>query len=162
MKHFRENIRRKHLNFIVVLHYNVIVELTCVSNLLFKLSQLFLKINKILICLKRRICLCNRKNIDNSARKHVFRFGTLLHGRAARRQVCRLCSCLRYGFKNFRFVRSIAFNGLHKIGNQVRTLLKLHVDLRPSVLHAVAQINKTVVAPCDNQSENQYNRDNYY
>ena len=39
----------------------------------------------------------------------------------------------------------VALHGLNQIGNQVQAALELHVDLRPRVVNAIAQLNEVVV-----------------
>ena len=43
------------------------------------------------------------------------------------------------------FVGSIAFDGLDEVRDEVETALQLHVDLRPGVIHHVAELDEVVV-----------------
>ena len=49
------------------------------------------------------------------------------------------------GFERFALMAHVAFHGFDEIGDQVVAALELHIDLRPGVVHVVAQPHQAVV-----------------
>ena len=52
---------------------------------------------------------------------------------------------LRPAFERARLVRGIALDRLDEVRDEVETALQLHVDLRPGVIHHVAELDEVVV-----------------
>ena len=57
-------------------------------------------------------------------------------------------------------MRGVALDRLHEVRDEIQAALQLHVDLRPGVVHHVAQLHQVVVqADNRNDQNNDYDED---
>ena len=136
MEQAGDNIGRHNLGLGIVLLHDIVVELACVGDLLFQRFQLILQIHEIRIGLQLRIVFGYGLQIDKCAAQLVFRSDALRHVTALR-GLHHAGTGLRDLREHLGFVGRITFDRFHQVRNKIGTLLELHVDLRPTVLHTI-------------------------
>ena len=90
---------------------------------------------------KLRIRFGEREEALERAGEHIFRLG--LFGRAGGTH--RAIAGVDDAFERVFLMRGIAFDGFHKVGDQIVAALELHVDVRPSVVTLDFEADQAVV-----------------
>ena len=103
-----------------------------------------------------RICLGGGLQVDQCTAELIFGLNALCHV-AGLSRLHHARTCLGHLGEHLGLVAGIALDGFDKVRDEIRTLLQLHVDLRPTVLDAVTQGNQAVISG----NGPQHNKNNY-
>lgn len=136
----RDDIAREHIDLVVERQHIAIIEAAGGLDLVFRVGEFALQLKEILVGLEIRVGLRDCEQAFQRIREHVFglrlvRSGTRLHSSSTGRG---------HFFKHAGFVRSIAFDRIDEIRNQIIAALELHVDIAPGFADAVAESDETV------------------
>ena len=144
---------------VVVGHDAIIVALAHVTDFVLGAGDFGLKLAEVSISFKIGIRFRYRKEATQRVGEHIISLHFCFRRRCA--HDCR--ARLRDRRERIGLMRGITLDRLNKIGNQVKAALELHVNLRPSVVDAIAQLHQIVVEPnCDNGQDNQNHYDKDY
>ena len=135
-----DDIAREHIDLVVERQHVTIVEAAGSLNLVFRVRELPLQLEEVLVGLEIRIGFRDCKQALQRIREHIFglrlvRGGTGLHRSGARSG---------HFLKHAGLMRGIALDRIDEIRNQIVAALELHIDIAPGLAHAIAQGHKAV------------------
>jgi hypothetical protein len=149
-----ENDGRELVELVVVSEHAVVVELPRVCDATLGRSQLFLKGEKVRVCLQVWICLAQSEQLTEGSGEQPIRLG--LCPRRIWGFNRRIASTYD-GLERFTLMGGVALDGFDEVRDEIDSSFQLDVDLRPGIANLVAPTDQSVVTR--NQHDNEYNYD---